>query len=81
MHGETYFVPYKILGPTVLCTPFRMFPTCKSALVGAVLRNVKRCFSLLCRYIYRSLVLYCKKSLAKCALVTRNAKDKRHAAH
>ena len=23
------------------CTPFRLFPTCKSALVGAVLRNVK----------------------------------------
>ena len=23
------------------CTPFRLFPTCKSALVGAGLRNVK----------------------------------------
>ena len=23
------------------CTPFRLFPTCKSALVGAVLRDVK----------------------------------------
>ena len=23
------------------CTPFRLFPTCKSALVGAVLCNVK----------------------------------------
>ena len=31
------------------CTPLRLFPTCKSALVGAVLRNVKIFFTLLCR--------------------------------
>ena len=32
MLGTKYITP---------CTPFRLFPTCKSALVGAVLRNVK----------------------------------------
>ena len=57
------------------CAPFRLFPTCKSALVGAVLRDVK-IFTPLCRYIYRSLVLYCKTTLTKCALVTRNAQHK-----
>ena len=39
----------KIVGPKIMsstkyvtpCTPFRLFPTCKSASVGAVLRNVK----------------------------------------
>ena len=43
--------------------------------VGAVLRDVK-IFTPLCRHIYSSLVLYCKTSLTKCALVTRNAYDK-----
>ena len=56
------------------CAPFRQFPTCKSALVGAVLRDVK-IFTPLCRYTHRCLVLYCKTSLTKCALVTRNAQD------
>ena len=76
VQGVTYFVLDIILGPTVLaktvgpkimsstkyvtpCTPFHLFPTCKSASVGAVLRNVKF-ICLLCRYIYRSLTLYCK---------------------
>ena len=39
----------KTVGPKIMsrkkyvapCTPFRLFPTCKSALVGAVLRDVK----------------------------------------
>ena len=39
----------KTVGPKIMsstkyvtpCTPFRLFPTCKSASVGAVLRNVK----------------------------------------
>ena len=39
-----------------LCTPFRLFPTCKFALVGAVLRDVK-IFTPLCRYVYRSLAV------------------------
>ena len=42
MQSVTYCVLDIILGPTVLAkTPFRLFPTCKSASVGAVLRNVK----------------------------------------
>ena len=47
-------VQAKTVGPQIMsrtkyitpCTPFRLFPTCKSALVGAVLRNVK--FILVC---------------------------------
>ena len=51
--GATYFVRdivlAKTVGPKVMsrtkyvtpCTPFRLFPTCKSAFVVAVLRNVK----------------------------------------
>ena len=39
----------KTVGPKIMshnkyvapCTPFHLFPTCKSALVGVVLRNVK----------------------------------------
>ena len=42
----------KTVGPTIMsrtkyvtpCTPRRLFPTCKSALIGAVLRNVKKIF-------------------------------------
>ena len=75
--GPVYIPKVKTVGPkiilchnyVILCHSF-----CKSALVGAVLRDVK-IFTLLCGYVYRSLVLYCKTSLTKCALVTRNAWD------
>ena len=40
---KKHYVKHKKVTP---CTPFRLFPTWKSALIGAVLRNVKNAFSL-----------------------------------